>query len=69
LAKATKNKSVSFAKRDVEGGYGPKYVGRRGFWGSGLGWVHRRRKGVQGMCPCPISFLPLFFDIKEKWKR
>jgi len=27
LAKATRKELVSFAKREAEGGYGPKYVG------------------------------------------
>jgi len=22
--------------------------------------------GVQGMCPCPVSFLPLFFEPAKK---
>jgi len=61
----------SFAKREVEGGYGPKYVG---FSAKGREWVLVAvvlagcfdGTGVQGMCPCPVSFLPLFFAGSKK---
>jgi len=61
-------KLESFAKREVEGGYGPTYVGQRGSWWQWFWMGASTAQGLLGHSPNEF-FLVLLLSKQKKNKK